>query len=94
MMCLCFHLILPCIQDEVINSFEARYAECRAEAAQHKEALATSQAKLENSQLRVSELVQSKGELRRQLDQAAATGADEGAALRAEVARLQVGWVL
>ncbi|KAL4423912.1 hypothetical protein ABPG75_001213 [Micractinium tetrahymenae] len=76
-------------KDEVIESFEARYAESRAEAAQHKEALAAAQAKLENSQLRVSELVQSKGELRRQLDQAAASGADAEVARRAEVARLQ-----
>lgn len=74
----------------MIESFEARYAESRAEAAQHKEALAAGQAKLENSQLRVSELIQSKGELRRQLDQTAASGADAEAALRAEVARLQV----
>ena len=74
----------------MIESFEARYAECHAEAAQHKEALASAQAKLENSQLRVSELVQSKGELRQQFDQAAASGADAEAALRAEVARLQV----
>jgi len=77
-------------QDEVIERFEARYAEARAEAVQHREKLSDTQQQLESSQIRVKELVDSKAHLQQQLDQAAAMAAAESATLRQEVARLQV----
>lgn len=74
----------------MIETFEARYAESRAEAVQYKEQLDAVQQQLENSQLRVRELVESKGKLRQQVELHAAEGADTEAVLRQDVASLQV----
>jgi chromosome segregation ATPase len=73
----------------VIESFEARHAESRAEAAQYKEQLGAAQQQLDVSQLRVRELVEDKGRLRQQAEQAAAAGADAEHALQAQLAELR-----
>ncbi|PRW61371.1 leucine-rich repeat containing [Chlorella sorokiniana] len=76
-------------KDEVIESFEARYAESRAEVAQLAEQLAAAQQAAETSGVRVRELVDDKARLRQQQEQAAAAHADAQAALSAQVAALQ-----
>jgi chromosome segregation ATPase len=80
--------VLPS-QDEVIESFQARHAESRAEAAQYKEQLGAAQQQLDVSQLRVRELVEGNGRLRQQVEQAAAAGTDAQAALQAQLAELR-----
>ena len=83
----CCHALPP--QDDVIESFEARHAESRAEAAQYKEQLGAAQQQLDVSQLRVRELLEDKGRLRQQAEQAAAAGADAEHALQAQLAELR-----
>lgn len=81
--------LTPCLQDEVIESFEARYAESRAEVAQLAEQLAAAQQAAETSGVRVRELVDAKARLREQQQQQAAARVDAEAALAAQVASLQ-----
>jgi DNA-binding protein H-NS len=75
----------------VIESFEARHAESRAEVAQLREQLGACQQQLQASQVRVKELVEAQGRQRRQAEQAAAAATDAEAALRAQAGKLQVG---
>lgn len=78
------------LQDEVIQSFEARYAEAQSEAVSYKAQLDTALAALDNSQLRVGELVDARAKLRRQLQASEAAAEQAAAAAKAEVAQLQV----
>lgn len=73
----------------MIESFEARFAESRAEAAQAQEQLAAATQQLEAAQLRVRELVDAKGRLRRDAEGAAAGAAGAEAALRQELEGLR-----
>ena len=73
----------------MIESFEARYAESRAEVAQLAEQLAAAQQAADTSGVRVRELVDAKARLREQQEREVAARADAEAALRAQVAALQ-----
>lgn len=73
----------------MIESFEARYAESRAEVAQLAEQLAAAEQASETSGVRVRELVDANARLREQQQQQAAARADAEAALSAQVAALQ-----
>lgn len=73
----------------MIESFEARYAESRAEVAQLAEQLAAAEQAAETSGVRVRELVDANARLREQQQQEAAARADAEAALSAQVAALR-----
>lgn len=79
----------PLRQDEVIESFEARYAEARAELGQLRGQLEAAQQAAGTSGVRVRELVEANNHLRREAEHAAATAAEAEAELRGDAARLQ-----
>ena len=73
----------------MIESFEARYAESRAEVQQTQEQLQAASGELEAAQLRVRELVEAKARVRREAEGAAAGAAGDAAALRQELEGLR-----
>ncbi|GAB4814835.1 hypothetical protein N2152v2_001881 [Parachlorella kessleri] len=76
-------------KDEVIRNFEARYAEAQSEAINYKKQLDAALRDLDNSQVRVGELVEARATLRQQLEGQEAAAVEEQVTAKAELKQLQ-----
>ncbi|KAK9818004.1 hypothetical protein WJX72_005629 [[Myrmecia] bisecta] len=76
-------------KDEVIQRFEARYAEAHAESRQLQASMQDAYKKLDVSEARVADLIEARAKLRKQLDQKQAEFAAMHAAMQAEIAALK-----
>jgi rRNA-processing protein FCF1 len=79
-----------CVQDAVIERFEARFSEAQAETRQLAASLAEARHRAEAAESRAAELIEQRAKARRAQERQLADAAELQASLRADITALKV----